>query len=109
MQNRLMKVLAAVVCACLVAAGFAVAPCVAQEAGQGGAAAIVTFVKRSVWVKRAGAEKYEKLKVNTMLYKGDAVRVKKWSRAGLALACGAEVRLNSNSYFELTGEEKSKK
>lgn len=100
MQNRLIKAAAAVMCACLVTGVLAVIPDSAQGAGK--AAAIVTSAKRTM-LKRAGSEEYEKLKVNTMLYEGDAVRVKRWGRAGLALTGGAEVRLKSNSYFKLTG------
>lgn len=101
MQNRLIKAAAAGMCACLVTGILAITPDSVQGAGK--AAAIVTFVKGKVQVKRAGSEKFEKLKVNTMLYEGDAIRVKRWARAGLALTGGAEVRLKSNSYFKLTG------
>lgn len=107
MQSRLIKAAAVAMCACLVTGVLAIIPDSAQGAGK--AAAIVTFVKGKVQLKRAGSEKYEKLKVNTMLYEGDAVRVKRWARAGLVLSGGAEVRLNSNSYFELVEGGKDQK
>ena len=54
MQTRLIKTAAALICACLVTGMFAVIPDSVQGAGK--AAAVVTFVKGRVQVKRAGSD-----------------------------------------------------
>ncbi len=63
--------------------------------------AVAVYVAGEVQVKRAGETAYAELKVNDMLYAGDAIKTGAASRAGIVTKGGAEVRLNENSNFEI--------
>lgn len=64
--------------------------------------AIVIMVKGQVEVKREKARNFSELKLNDILYAGDQIKTGGDGQAAVATKSGAEVRLNSNSSFEIT-------
>jgi len=89
----------AVAAAALLAAGLAgwgqSAWCAPKVSG------VAVYIAGDVQVRRAGERGYAELKVNDMLYAGDAIKTGAASRAGVVTKGGAEVRLNENSTFEI--------
>ena len=69
-------------------------------------AAVAVHITGEVQVKRSGEKEFAELKVNDMLYPGDNIKTGAGARAGLVTKGGAEVRLNENSNFEISGSGK---
>ena len=69
-------------------------------------AAVTVYITGEVQVKRTGEKAFAELKVNDMLYPGDNIKTGPGARAGLVTKGGAEVRLNENSNFEISGAGK---
>jgi len=69
--------------------------------GAGKLNAVVVYASGEVQVKRSGEQAYGELKVNDLLYTGDAIKTGAMSRAGLVTKGGIDIRLNENSDFEL--------
>jgi len=69
-------------------------------------AAVAVYIAGDVQVKRSGENAFAELKVNDMLYPGDNIKTGEGARAGLVTKGGAEVRLNQNSSFEISGQGK---
>ncbi|HOW90265.1 MAG TPA: FecR family protein, partial [Elusimicrobiales bacterium] len=78
----------------------------APAAAAGKVNAIVVFVKGDVQVKRAGAQDYEQVTLNDLLYAGDEIKTGEGGQASLATKGGAEVRLNQNSTFNIEASGK---
>ncbi len=104
MKMKMMQCAAVAVCFAFIAALTAAVPSTAQSAQK--TAAIVTFVKGKVEVKRAGKQEFEELTASSMLYERDEVRTSAQAQAALALTGGAEVRLNENSHFKVPSGKK---
>ena len=96
---KLMAATAAVAGACL--AGWGQAAFCAPKI-----AAVTVYIAGEVQVKRTGEGAFAELKVNDMLYPGDNIKTGPGARAGLVTKGGAEVRLNENSNFEISGAGK---
>lgn len=67
-----------------------------------GAAAVAVYIAGDVQVRHAGEKTFGELKLNDMLYAGDAVKTGASGKAGIVTKGGAEVRLNENSTFEIS-------
>ncbi|HOW90231.1 MAG TPA: hypothetical protein PL037_08100, partial [Elusimicrobiales bacterium] len=97
MRHIGLKAVCGIIGALLIAAACPPAP----AAAAGKVNAIVVFVKGDVQVKRAGAQDYEPVSLNDLLYAGDEIKTGEGGQASLATKGGAEVRLNQNSTFNI--------
>lgn len=98
MKNRVLKIAAGAMVLALLGSIAGLKPAFAA----GRMNAIVIMVKGQVEVKRAKAGNYGELKLNDILYAGDQLKTGADGQAAVATKGGAEVRLNSNSSFEIT-------
>jgi hypothetical protein len=71
---------------------------------QGEVCAVVVYTKGSVEVLRSGEKEYKKIKVNETLFPGDKIKTGKGGRASVVIKSGAEIRINSDSEFEVSPE-----
>jgi hypothetical protein len=101
MNNAMKRAMAAAVLAAAALAGWGQgAYCAPKVSG------VTVYTMGDVQVKRAGEKGYGELKVNDMLYAGDAIKTGPSSRVGVVTKGGAEVRLNENSTFEISAQGK---